>query len=180
MVCSADGSSRFDHLGYSSLLNPSKESPQATLCTRQTSFSSTSEKNITNECVLIRWNSSGTFGKMQFSLFIMLYFYLCCPKHTHSFSSSFHHFVAFKATKWRLFSVGKALSGVPMWAQRAVLSPKRGFYGIWSASPEMILMPKTNFGSGVTENAKPLMSADVSWHLQQRWRGLGMLWECRW
>lgn len=54
VVCSADGSSRFDPLGYSSLLNSSEEGPQATLCTRQASFSSTPEKNITNECVFIR------------------------------------------------------------------------------------------------------------------------------
>jgi len=83
VVCSVDGSSRFDPLGYSSVLNSSKESPQATLCTRQTSFSSTSEKNITNECVLIRWNPSGTFGKTLCSISIMLYFYL--PTHTEFF-----------------------------------------------------------------------------------------------
>lgn len=113
-------------------------------------------------------------------LCLSCYTFICSALNIRSFSSSFHHFVALKATKWRLFSVGKGLSGVAMWAQRATLSPKREFYGIWSARPEMLLMPKTNFGSGGTENAKPLMSPDVNWHLQQRWKGLGMLWQRRW
>lgn len=35
-------------------------------------------------------------------------------------------------------------------------------WGNWSARPEILLMPKTNFGSGVTEDAKPLLSPHVS------------------
>lgn len=145
VVCSADCSSRIDPLGYSSLLNSSEEGPQATLCTRQASFSSTPEKNITNECVFIRWNTSGTFGKMQCCVSMMLYFYLPRQTHTRTFSSSFQHFVAHLVTKWSLFSVGKGLSGpiwaISTWAQRArlqVLSPNRALGHLvcrpWNAS----------------------------------------------
>lgn len=132
VVCSADGGSRFDPLGYSSLLNSSEEGPQAALCPRQASFSSTPEKNITNERVFIRWNPSGTFRKMQYCVSMMLYFYLPHQTHTQTFSYSFQHFVAQWVTKWRLLSVRKGLSGpiwaISMWGQSArlqVLSPNR-------------------------------------------------------
>lgn len=38
-----------------------------------------------------------------------------------------------------------------MRAQKASLQAKKKPYGAWSADPEMLLMPKTNFGSEVTE-----------------------------